>query len=121
MSVAVAIEIKGLGKIYDTVNAVKNLSLTVAQGEIFGLLGPNGAGKSTTLRILITTLSPTSGTATIFGHDVVKEADTIRRIIGYVPQERAIDRFLTGREHLLLLADLYHLPKKKPSSGLPHS
>lgn len=111
MSAAVAIEVKGLGKTYGTIQAVTNLSLAVTEGEIFGLLGPNGAGKSTTLRILITTLTPTSGTATIFGHDVVKEADTIRRLIGYVPQERAIDRFLTGREHLLLLADLYHLPK----------
>lgn len=118
MSAAVAIEVKGLGKTYDTIQAVKNLSLTVAEGEIFGLLGPNGAGKSTTLRILITTLTPTSGTATIFGHDVVKEADTIRRLIGYVPQERAIDRFLTGREHLLLLADLYHLPKHEANSRI---
>jgi len=56
-------------------------------------------------------LSPTTGTATILGHDVVKEADTVRRLIGYVAQERSIDRFLTGREHLLLLADLYHLKK----------
>lgn len=118
MSAAVAIEVKGLGKTYDTIQAVKNLSLTVAEGEIFGLLGPNGAGKSTTLRILITTLTPTSGTATIFGRDVVKEADTIRRLIGYVPQERAIDRFLTGREHLLLLADLYHLPKHEANSRI---
>ncbi len=85
--------------------------LTVHAGEIFGLLGPNGAGKSTTLRILITTLKPTSGRATILGHDVLTEADTVRQLIGYVPQERAIDRFLTGREHLLLLGDLYHLPK----------
>ncbi|MDH5562044.1 MAG: ATP-binding cassette domain-containing protein [Nitrospirota bacterium] len=111
MSAPAAIEVTNLNKTYDTVDAVKNLSLTVQHGEIFGLLGPNGAGKSTTLRILITTLSPTTGTATILGHDVVKEADTVRRLIGYVAQERAIDRFLTGREHLLLLADLYHLKK----------
>jgi ABC-2 type transport system ATP-binding protein len=111
MSTSTAIEVKNLGKVYDGVDAVKNLSLTVQHGEIFGLLGPNGAGKSTTLRILITTLSPTTGTATILGQDVAKEADTVRRLIGYVPQERAIDRFLTGREHLLLLADLYHLKK----------
>jgi ABC-2 type transport system ATP-binding protein len=111
MSTSAAIEVSNLGKVYDSVDAVKNLSLTVEHGEIFGLLGPNGAGKSTTLRILITTLSPTTGTATILGHDVAKEADTVRRLIGYVPQERAIDRFLTGREHLLLLADLYHLKK----------
>ncbi len=111
MSTSAAIEVINLGKVYDSVHAVKNLSLTVQHGEIFGLLGPNGAGKSTTLRILITTLSPTTGTATILGHDVAKEADTVRRLIGYVPQERAIDRFLTGREHLLLLANLYHLKK----------
>jgi len=111
MSSPAAIEVTNLGKTYDGVEAVKNLSLTIQHGEIFGLLGPNGAGKSTTLRILITTLSPTTGTATILGHDVVKEADTVRRLIGYVAQERAIDRFLTGREHLLLLADLYHLKK----------
>jgi len=111
MSTSAAIEVINLGKVYDSVDAVKNLSLTVQHGEIFGLLGPNGAGKSTTLRILITTLSPTTGTATILGHDVAKEADTVRRLIGYVPQERAIDRFLTGREHLQLLAALYHLKK----------
>ena len=111
MASSVAIEVTGLGKTYDGVVAVQDLSLTVHAGEIFGLLGPNGAGKSTTLRILITTLKPTSGHATILGHDVLTEADTVRRLIGYVPQERAIDRFLTGREHLLLLGDLYHLPK----------
>ena len=111
MSAPIAIDVKGLGKAYDGVKAIDNLSLSIYQGEIFGLLGPNGAGKSTTLRILITTLKPTTGTATIFGRDVVQDADTVRRLIGYVPQERAIDRFLTGREHLLLLADLYHLKK----------
>ena len=107
----IAIEVSGLSKSYDSVHAIQDLSFTIQEGEIFGLLGPNGAGKSTTLRILITTLRPTTGKATIFGHDVEQEADTVRRLIGYVPQERAIDRFLTGREHLLLLADLYHLPK----------
>lgn len=111
MASSIAIEVTGLGKTYDGVVAVQDLSLTVHSGEIFGLLGPNGAGKSTTLRILITTLKPTSGRATILGHDVLAEADTVRQLIGYVPQERAIDRFLTGREHLLLLGDLYHLPK----------
>ena len=78
---------------------------------VFGLLGPNGAGKSTTLRILITLLRPTAGSATVLGHDVVRDAGTVRKLIGYVPQERAIDRFLTGREHLWLLANLYHMSK----------
>jgi len=111
MDQSVAIETSRLGKVYDGVTAIQELSFKVFAGEIFGLLGPNGAGKSTTLRILITLLRPTTGQATVLGHDVVREADCVRRSVGYVPQERAIDRFLTGREHLLLLGDLYHLSK----------
>jgi len=112
MNPDIAIEVTNLGKTYGSVTAVKDLSFTVYTGEIFGLLGPNGAGKSTTLRILITVLPPSSGTATVLGHDVTTSADTVRSLIGYVPQERAIDRFLTGREHLELLGNLYHLPKQ---------
>ncbi len=115
----VAIETVKLRKTYGTLTAVDDLTFQVAAGEIFGLLGPNGAGKSTTLRILITLLRPTSGQAIVLGHDVAKEPDTVRRLIGYVPQERAIDRFLTGREHLLLLADLYHLPKDEARRRIP--
>ncbi|MEW6542906.1 MAG: ATP-binding cassette domain-containing protein [Nitrospirota bacterium] len=111
MDRAIAVETAKLGKVFDGVAAIQDLSFQVSAGEIFGLLGPNGAGKSTTLRILITLLQPTTGQAWVCGHDVAREADRVRRLIGYVPQERAIDRFLTGREHLLLLADLYHLPK----------
>lgn len=111
MERAVTIDVSHLSKSYDGVKAVEDLSFQVYEGEIFGLLGPNGAGKSTTLRTLITLLHPTSGCATVLGHDTVKDADAVRRLIGYVPQERAIDRFLTGREHLELLAALYHLPK----------
>jgi ABC-2 type transport system ATP-binding protein len=105
------IEVSALTKVFDRVTAVDHLSFHVEGGEIFGLLGPNGAGKSNTLRMLITLLRPTSGSATIAGADVVREPEKVRSRIGYVPQERAIDRFLTGREHLLLLADLYHLTK----------
>ncbi len=119
MDRAVAIETIKLRKTYGTLTAVDDLTFQVHAGEIFGLLGPNGAGKSTTLRILITLLRPTSGQALMLGHDVAKEPDTIRRLIGYVPQERAIDRFLTGREHLLLLADLYHLPKDEARRRIP--
>jgi ABC-2 type transport system ATP-binding protein len=111
MDLAVAIDVNRLCKSYDTHQAVENLSFQVHAGEIFGLLGPNGAGKSTTLRTLITLLHPSSGSATVLGHDTVRDADRVRALIGYVPQERAIDRFLTGREHLELLAALYHLPK----------
>jgi len=111
MDRAVAIEVSHLSKTYDGHKAVEDLSFQIYRGEIFGLLGPNGAGKSTTLRTLITLLHPTSGFAKVLGHDTVKDADVVRHLIGYVPQERAIDRFLTGREHLQLLAALYHLPK----------
>jgi ABC-2 type transport system ATP-binding protein len=113
MDRAIAIEVSGLSKSYDGHVAVSNISFQVYAGEIFGLLGPNGAGKSTTLRTLITLLAPSSGTATVLGHDTVNQADRVRQLIGYVPQERAIDRFLTGREHLELLAALYHLPKQE--------
>lgn len=111
MDRAVAIEVSHLSKAYDGHKAVEDLSFQVYRGEIFGLLGPNGAGKSTTLRTLITLLRPTLGFARVLGHDTVKDADVVRHLIGYVPQERAIDRFLTGREHLELLAALYHLSK----------
>lgn len=119
MSRAVAIETIKLRKTYGTLVAVDDLTFQVYAGEVFGLLGPNGAGKSTTLRILITLLRPTSGQAIVLGHDVARDADLVRRLIGYVPQERAIDRFLTGREHLLLLADLYHLPKDEAQRRIP--
>jgi ABC-2 type transport system ATP-binding protein len=120
MAAAAAIEVSRLTKVYDRVKAVDDLSFHVAGGEIFGLLGPNGAGKSTTLRILITLLHPTSGTATVLGLDTVADADRVRRTIGYVPQERAIDRFLTGREHLELLANLYHLTPADAAQRIPH-
>jgi len=107
-----AIEVERLSKTYEgKVTAVEDVSFQVSAGEVFGLLGPNGAGKTTTLRVLITVLRPTGGTARVLGLDVVERATEVRQAIGYVPQERAIDRFLTGREHLQLLASLYHIPK----------
>ncbi len=116
---AIAIDVAHLRKTYDTVTAIDDLSFRVHAGEIFGLLGPNGAGKSTTLRILITLLAPTSGRATVLGLDVATQADQVRQSIGYVPQERAIDRFLTGREHLELLANLYHLSADEAKRRIP--
>ncbi len=118
MDRTVAIDVNRLCKTYDTHKAVDDLSFQVYAGEIFGLLGPNGAGKSTTLRTLITLLHPTSGTATVMGYDSVREADKVRTLIGYVPQERAIDRFLTGREHLQLLGALYHLSKEEATKRI---
>jgi ABC-2 type transport system ATP-binding protein len=118
MDRTIAIDVSRLCKTYDSHKAVDDLSFRVYAGEIFGLLGPNGAGKSTTLRTLITLLHPTSGTATVMGYDTVREADQVRTVIGYVPQERAIDRFLTGREHLQLLGALYHLTKEEAAKRI---
>ncbi|MBS0155581.1 MAG: ATP-binding cassette domain-containing protein [Nitrospira sp.] len=118
MDRTIAIDVNRLCKTYDSHKAVDDLSFQIYTGEIFGLLGPNGAGKSTTLRTLITLLHPTSGTATIMGHDTVRDADKVRTLIGYVPQERAIDRFLTGREHLQLLGALYHLTKDEATKRI---
>ena len=112
MDRTIAINVSHLSKSYDDHKAIEDLSFQVYAGEIFGLLGPNGAGKSTILRTLITLLHPTSGTASVLWHDTVREADVVRTLFGYVPQERAIDRFLTGREHLELLGALYHLTKE---------
>ena len=118
MDRTIAIDVSRLCKTYDSHKAVDDLSFQVYAGEIFGLLGPNGAGKSTTLRTLITLLHPTSGRATVMGFDTVREADQVRTVIGYVPQERAIDRFLTGREHLQLLGALYHLTKEEAATRI---
>ena len=93
------------------VRAVDGVDLDVNAGEIFGFLGPNGAGKSTTVRMLTTLLRPTSGTARVAGHDVVTEADAVRRSIGVALQDAAIDPLMTGRELLRLQATLYAIPK----------
>jgi len=114
-----AIEVTRLSKTYEgNVTAIEDVSFQVSPGEVFGLLGPNGAGKTTTLRVLITVLRPSGGSARVLGMDVVKQATQVRQAIGYVPQERAIDRFLTGREHLQLLASLYHLPKDRAATRI---
>jgi ABC-2 type transport system ATP-binding protein len=91
--------------------AVDGVSLQIEQGEIFGLLGPNGAGKTTTIRMLCTLLEPTSGTASVNGFDIVKQATQVRQNLGTVlAGERSIYWKLTGRENLEYFAALYHIP-----------
>ena len=96
-----AIEAQGLVKIYRTrksvVRALDGIDLVVPQGTVLGLLGPNGAGKTTAVRILATLLRPDAGHATVAGHDVVREAQTIRSLIGLSGQYAAVDENLTGR------------------------
>ncbi|MCE5295835.1 MAG: ATP-binding cassette domain-containing protein [Euryarchaeota archaeon] len=107
------IEVKDLVKVYSgSVRAVDDITFEVMEGEIFGFLGPNGAGKTTTISMLTTLLRPTSGSATIGGHDVVKQQQKVRSIIGLVPQELTVDDELSGRENMLLQAKLYHVENK---------
>ena len=106
------IEVKALTKIFDkTVRAVDGISFNVNEGEILGFLGPNGAGKTTTLNMLSTLLRPTSGTATVNGHDILTEPDAVRRSIGYVFQDTTLDIELTGRENLDFHGRLYGLDR----------
>jgi len=102
---------EGLVRHFGDVKAVDGIDLEVRAGEIFGFLGPNGAGKSTAVRMLTTLLRPTSGTARVAGHDVVREADAVRRSIGVALQDAAIDPLMTGRELLALQAVLYGIPR----------
>ena len=94
-----------------SVSALNDLSLQVPAGSLYGLLGPNGAGKTTALRILCTLLAPDSGTVRVAGLDALADPRRVRRLLGYVAQEVAIDKILTGRELLQLQGDLYHLPR----------
>ena len=109
---AVAVLIEALQKSYGDVKAVKDISFTVNQGEIFGLLGPNGAGKTTTIRCLCTLTKPDTGKIEVGGINAIAEPKAARRRLGYVAQEVAIDKVLTGKELLELQAALYHLPRQ---------
>jgi ABC-2 type transport system ATP-binding protein len=98
---------------FNSLTAVNELSVAVAEGEVFGLLGPNGAGKTTTIKMLITLLPPSSGRARVAGLDVVSQAPAVRRVIGYVPQMLSADGTLTGFENLNIFAKLYELPRRQ--------
>jgi ABC-2 type transport system ATP-binding protein len=108
----IAVAVKNLQKSYGKTEAVKNVSFTVNSGEIFGLLGPNGAGKTTTIRCLTTLAKPDAGEIVVGGVDTIASPRLARQKIGYVAQEVALDKMLTGREMLHLQADLYHLKPK---------
>jgi len=105
-----AVLIQNLQKRYGSVEAVKDISFQVEAGEIFGLLGPNGAGKTTTIRCICTLTTPDAGKVEVSGISVVDQPRVARRRLGYVAQEVALDKVLTGRELLQLQAALYHLP-----------
>ena len=108
-----AIKVEDLTKSFNGLAAVDHISFTVRSGELFGLLGPNGAGKTTTINMLSTLLKSTSGYGEVAGHDISMSKDDIRRSIGVVFQEPALDIKLTGKENLEFHAMMYGLKKKE--------
>lgn len=105
------IETYNITKKFDDFTAVDSVNLEVERNSVYGVLGPNGAGKTTLISMLCTILHPTSGTATVNGYDIVKQAKEVRASIGIVFQSRALDDILTGREHLEMHAALYGVPQ----------
>ncbi|MFD7085180.1 ATP-binding cassette domain-containing protein [Streptomyces sp. NPDC059918] len=115
-----AVETRGLRKAYGDVEAVRGVDLSVRPGEIYGFLGPNGAGKSTTIGMLCTLVEPTAGTATVAGHDVVRERDETRRHIGLVFQESTLDLQLTVERNLRFHARMYGMSRSAVTPRVDH-
>src|SRR3954451_23750438 len=113
-----AIEVEHIVKKYGDFTAVDDVSFRVNEGEIFGLLGPNGAGKSTLIRMMTTLIPITSGKARIAGHDVAKEANAARRLIGVIPQALTSDLDLTVAENMNIYAKLYDVPAKERQKSI---
>ncbi|MEU8778054.1 ATP-binding cassette domain-containing protein [Streptomyces sp. NPDC048606] len=115
-----AVEARGLRKTYAHVEAVRGVDLSVRPGEIYGFLGPNGAGKSTTIGMLCTLVEPSGGTATVAGHDVVRERDETRRQIGLVFQESTLDSQLTVERNLRFHGRMYGMPRSALAPRVDH-
>ena len=112
------IELRKISKAYGSVTALRELDLTVPEGCLYAVLGPNGAGKTTAMRILATLLAPDSGSVLVGGVDGLAQPRAVRQLMGYVAQEVAIDKILSGRELLQLQGDLYHLPRSDRDSRI---
>jgi ABC-2 type transport system ATP-binding protein len=107
-----AIQVSGLCKSYGDHTVLDGISLTIAEGSVFSLLGPNGAGKTTMVKIMSTLTSADSGEVVIAGHNLAREPDGVRSAIGVTGQFSAVDMYHNAEENLLLMADLWHLPKR---------
>ena len=110
-----AVEAEGLVKRFGSTVALDGVDLAVEEGTVMGLLGPNGAGKTTTVRVLATLLRPDSGSASVFGRDVVSRASEVRELIALTGQFAAIDELLTGRENLRMFGQLFRLSRREAS------
>ena len=108
-----AVRCEGLRYSFGSVEALAGVSFGVRAGEVFGLLGPNGAGKTTTIRVLTTLLPVRQGSAQVLGVDVARHPMTVRRLIGYVPQQLSAEANLTGYENVWLFARLFDLPRRQ--------
>jgi ABC-2 type transport system ATP-binding protein len=105
-----AVAAVGLTRVFGNIVALNSLDLTINQGDLFGFIGSNGAGKTTTLRILATFLAPSAGTAKILGHDVVREADAVRHVIGYMPDFFGVYKDMEVTEYLDFFGACYKIP-----------
>src|SRR6202167_3034802 len=105
-----AVETLNLSRAYGAITALNSLTLSIQQGDLFGFIGSNGAGKTTTLRILATFLAPSSGSAKILGHDVVRDADAVRHIIGYMPDFFGVYKDMEVTEYLDVFGACYKIP-----------
>jgi ABC-2 type transport system ATP-binding protein len=108
-----AVQTSHLTRVYGSMVALNNLDLTINQGDLFGFIGSNGAGKTTTLRILATFLAPSGGSAAVLGHDVVKEADAVRHVIGYMPDFFGVYKDMEVTEYLDFFGACYKIPAAK--------
>jgi ABC-2 type transport system ATP-binding protein len=105
-----AVQTLGLTRLYGAMTALNTLDLTVNQGDLFGFIGSNGAGKTTTLRILATFLAPSAGQAIVLGHDVVRDADAVRHVIGYMPDFFGVYKDMEVTEYLDFFGACYKIP-----------
>ena len=104
-----AVNLAGVSKNFETIQAVKNLNLQIEAGTVFGFLGPNGSGKSTTMKMIMGLLKADSGNLNVFGIDVLNNPWEVKKIVGYVPESPRLYEFLTGLEYLDFIADVYGL------------
>ena len=118
MSQQAIVKVEGLTRVFGTLKAVDGVSFDIREGEIFGFLGPNGAGKTTTISMLTTLLRASGGEATVNGLSIHKHPNEVRRTVGVVPQEYTADEDLTGLQNIILVADLYGIPR---SNSKPHA